>query len=175
MTKAFTLQKPKRSRFSLVDKRTANLLREQFPYTEVPRILFDGVIVNPTPGKEIWITDTTFRDGQPARAPYKPEQIVQLYDYLHRLGGPNGLIRQCEFFVYSTRGREAITGCQELGHRYPEITGWIRANAEDRQSSWLAGDRHPDFGIRLSYFSEAQKESPQNYGRVSGYCQSCSR
>ncbi len=131
MTKAFTLQKPKRSRFSLVDKRTANLLREQFPYTEVPRILFDGVIVNPTPGKEIWITDTTFRDGQQARAPYKPEQIVQLYDYLHRLGGPNGLIRQCEFFVYSTRDREAITGCQELGHRYPEITGWIRANAED--------------------------------------------
>ena len=34
---------------------------------------------------EIWITDTTFRDGQQSRAPYTTEQIVTIYDYLHRL------------------------------------------------------------------------------------------
>ena len=28
---------------------------------------------------EIWITDTTFRDGQQARAPYTVDQIVTLY------------------------------------------------------------------------------------------------
>lgn len=39
---------------------------------------------------EIWITDTTFRDGQQSRAPYSTEQIVTLYDYFHRLGGPKG-------------------------------------------------------------------------------------
>ena len=117
--------------FELVDVRDPNLLREQFPYTDVPRILFDGKDVMPSPAKEIWITDTTFRDGQQARPPYKPEHIVQLYEYLHKLGGPNGVIRQCEFFVYSNRDREAIEGCRQLGHKYPEITGWIRANAED--------------------------------------------
>ncbi|NLF93439.1 MAG: histone-lysine N-methyltransferase [Oligosphaeraceae bacterium] len=131
MSKSFALQKPKPPRFELNEVKTANLLREQFPYTAVPRILFDGVVVPTAPGKDIWITDTTFRDGQQARAPYKPEQIVKIYDYLHKLGGPNGIIRQCEFFVYSKRDREAITGCQELGHTFPEITGWIRANAED--------------------------------------------
>ena len=29
-----------------------------------------------------------------------PEQIVYIYDCFHRLGGPNGIIRQSEFFLY---------------------------------------------------------------------------
>jgi isopropylmalate/homocitrate/citramalate synthase len=95
--------------------------------------LFDGQDVLPSPASDIWITDTTFRDGQQARPPYKPEHIVRIYDMLHQLGGPEGVIRQCEFFVYSQRDRAAIEGCMALGHRYPEITGWIRANAEDFQ------------------------------------------
>lgn len=53
--------------------------------------------------KDIWITDTTFRDGQQSRAPYTTEQIVKIYDYLHELGGPNGMIRASEFFLYSKR------------------------------------------------------------------------
>ena len=117
--------------FPLESVKEANLLREQFPYTEVPRIFFDGVEVPPSFPKEIWITDTTFRDGQQARPPYNPQHIVKIFDGLHRLGGEKGIIRQSEFFVYSKRDREAIEGCQALGHRYPEITGWIRANAQD--------------------------------------------
>ena len=126
-----TLGNGNRHHFDLVDVKEPNLLREQFPYTEVPRILFDGLSPRPCPPKEIWITDTTFRDGQQSRSPYKVEQIVKLYDYMHKLGGPKGVIRQCEFFVYSSRDREAIAACQALGHQYPEITGWIRANADD--------------------------------------------
>ena len=118
-------------RYELEDVRHPNLMREQFPYSDVPRILFEDKYVTPSPASEIWITDTTFRDGQQARPPYTPEHIVNLYDMMHRLGGPNGVIRQCEFFVYSKKDREAIEGCMALGHQYPEITGWIRANAED--------------------------------------------
>ena len=40
-----------------------------------------------------------------SRAPYSTEQIVAIYDYLHRLGGPNGMIRQSEFFLYSQKDR----------------------------------------------------------------------
>ena len=50
---------------------------------------------------------------------------------MSRLGGPYGIIRQTEFFVYSERDREAIARCQELGLRFPEITTWIRASRED--------------------------------------------
>jgi isopropylmalate/homocitrate/citramalate synthase len=117
----------------LVDVKQPNLLREQFPYSEVPRILFENRQVTPSPAKEIWITDTTFRDGQQSRPPYSPEHIEHLYDLMNKLGGPNGIIRQCEFFVYSKKDQEAIERCMALGHQYPEITGWIRANAEDFQ------------------------------------------
>ena len=83
--------------------------------------------------EEIWITDTTFRDGQQSRAPYTAEQIVKIYDYLHRLGGPNGKIRQSEFFLYSKKDRDAVYKCLERGYRFPEVTSWIRANKKDFQ------------------------------------------
>jgi isopropylmalate/homocitrate/citramalate synthase len=50
---------------------------------------------------------------------------------LHRLGGPKGLIRTSEFFLYSEPHKKAVTACLEQGFRYPEITGWIRAHKED--------------------------------------------
>jgi isopropylmalate/homocitrate/citramalate synthase len=117
--------------FELQDAREPELYREQFPYTDIPRILFDGVMVAPSPAREIWITDTTFRDGQQARPPYTPEQIVDLFTLMHRLGGAQGVIRQCEFFVYSKRDRKAVEQCLALGYTFPEVTGWIRANADD--------------------------------------------
>ena len=109
-------------------------MRDLFPYKEVCKIDFDHQTVMLDPAEDMFITDTTFRDGQQARPPYTPEQIVDLYDLMSQLGGPNGVIRQCEFFLYCDEDREAVRRCQELGLRFPEITGWIRATA--RTSSW---------------------------------------
>ena len=81
--------------------------------------------------KDIWITDTSLRDGQQSVEPYSVEQIVNLYKLMSKLGGPYGIIRQTEFFVYSKKDREAIEKCQELGLKFPEITTWIRASKED--------------------------------------------
>jgi len=117
--------------FPLHDVSQARLFREQFPYDSVPRIVFDGQIITPEPPDEIWLTDTTFRDGQQARPPYTPEQIIHLYKLLHKLGGRKGIVRQCEFFLYSKRDRKAVEGCLEKGYKFPEVTGWIRANADD--------------------------------------------
>ncbi len=83
------------------------------------------------PPAEIWITDTTFRDGQQSRPPFSAKHIVDLYEMLHRLGGPEGKIRFSEFFLYTDKDREAATRCLEKGYRYPEVTGWIRANKKD--------------------------------------------
>ncbi len=79
----------------------------------------------------IWITDTSFRDGMQSMAPYEPAQIAHIFKLLSRLGGPNGLIRQSEFFVYTKKDREAIDMCMELGLEFPQITTWIRASKED--------------------------------------------
>ena len=108
-----------------------NLIREQFPYTEVPVCSFDGMSVPMNPIKDFYITDTTFRDGQQARPPYTADQIVKLFDFLHRIGGSNGIIRVSEFFLYSDKDKEAVRKCQELGYEFPIITGWIRALKKD--------------------------------------------
>jgi isopropylmalate/homocitrate/citramalate synthase len=115
----------------LVDVGRPNLYREVFPYTEFPRVIFDKQPVNRDIPNEIWITDTTFRDGQQARPPYTPQQVLRIYDLLHEIDGGTGLIRQSEFFLYSERDRKAVELCKQRGYRFPEITGWIRAVAAD--------------------------------------------
>ena len=88
-------------RYELQDVKEPNLYRDIFPYGEVPKISFNWRVMPMTPAEEIWITDTTFRDGQQSRPPYTVKQITDIYKMLHRLSGPNGIIRQSEFFLYS--------------------------------------------------------------------------
>jgi citrate (Re)-synthase len=117
--------------FTLTSRDSPELYRDQFPYTAIPRIRFDGIEVPINVPDRIWITDTTFRDGQQARPPYTPEQIAHIYALMHKLGGKSGLIRQSEFFIYSERDREALKLCKECGFQFPEITSWIRADRND--------------------------------------------
>jgi isopropylmalate/homocitrate/citramalate synthase len=108
-----------------------NLYKEIFPYTELPKIEFENTQVPMNLPEEIWITDTTFRDGQQAREPYTADQMVHLYDLMHKLGGERGVIKFTEFFLYTRRDREALERCLGLGHEFPKVTAWIRANKRD--------------------------------------------
>ncbi|MCP4613636.1 MAG: 2-isopropylmalate synthase [Planctomycetes bacterium] len=128
-----------KKRHPLVDAKKPNLLEDTYPYSLPPLIRFEGPVVENIDGKavefdfgavkdrDILISDTTFRDGQQARPPYTIDQMVHIYDLLSRLSGPNGVIRQTEFFLYTKNDRETLDKCRSLGHKYPECTGWIRA------------------------------------------------
>ena len=118
-------------KYSLQDVPDPNLYRDIFPYVEIPKVAFNHRRVTLSMPDNIWITDTTFRDGQQSRAPYTAAQIVDMYKMLHRLGGENGIIRQSEFFVYTKKDRDAVEKCLELGYEFPEVTTWIRAKKED--------------------------------------------
>ena len=118
-------------RYTLQDIEEPNLYREMYNYEEVPKVAFNHRRVPINMPEDIWITDTSFRDGQQSMAPYTVKQIVDLYKLMAKLGGPYGLIRQSEFFIYTKKDREAIDKCMELGYTFPEITTWIRANKED--------------------------------------------
>lgn len=124
---------PKRNPLSTVLSEVGEpeLFREVFPYTKVARVPFDGVYVEPRAAEPMFITDTTFRDGQQARPPYTVEQIIAMYDMLHELGGRSGLIRACEYFMYSEKDRRAVEACRSRGYTFPQITGWIRAHHDD--------------------------------------------
>ncbi len=125
------LLEQKSYKYSLQDVSEPNLYREIYPYTEVPRTAFNHRRVPIGMPEDIWITDTSFRDGQQSVEPYTVKQIVDLFQLMSKLGGPYGIIRQTEFFVYSQKDREAVAQCQDLGLRFPEITTWIRASKED--------------------------------------------
>ena len=120
-------------KYQLQDREQPNLYRHLFDYESVPKVSFNHRFVPTCMPKEIWITDTTFRDGQQSTSPFTVEQIVHLFKLMHRLGGPRGIIRQSEFFVYSEKDRESLVRCKDLGYDFPEITTWIRASDKDFQ------------------------------------------
>ena len=118
-------------RYSLQERESPNLQRYLFDYDSVPKVSFNHRYVPVQMPDEIWITDTTFRDGQQSTSPFTAKQLTDLYKLMHKLGGPKGLIRQSEFFVYTEKDRQALQECMDLGYRFPEITTWIRASQKD--------------------------------------------
>jgi len=127
------LLEQKSYKYSLQDIAEPNLQRDIFSEGSVPKVSFNHRRVPLNMPEEIWITDTSLRDGQQSVEPYSVDQIVNIYKLLSKLGGPYGIIRQTEFFIYSKKDRDAIEKCMELGLRFPEITTWIRASKNDFQ------------------------------------------
>ncbi|MEA4927461.1 MAG: 2-isopropylmalate synthase [Candidatus Limiplasma sp.] len=134
--------------YELQDVEEPNLYREIYDYQSIPKIAFNNRLVPINMPDEIWMTDTTFRDGQQSVSPFTPRQIEQLFKYMSRLGGPKGLVRQSEFFLYTDKDREALERCQSLGYQFPEITTWIRANPSDFKLVKAAGVK--ETGILVS-------------------------
>ena len=118
-------------RYKLQDVAEPNLYRQLFDYKSIPKVSFNHRLVPMEMPANIWVTDTTFRDGQQSGSPFTVQQIVDLYKMFSRLGGPKGIIRQSEFFLYTEKDQQAVRACQELGLEFPEITSWIRANKKD--------------------------------------------
>src|SRR6202165_919490 len=152
----------------MLDRPEPNLLRDEFPYSRIPPIRFAAGTVPQAPPADIWITDTTFRDGQQARAPYSVEQIVHLYDLLNPLGGP--VIRQTEFFAYTPVDREAIAACQQRPG--PEVTTWMRASLDDLKAVKTTGVRETrilasasDYHIYLK-MNRTRRRAAEDYGKV---------
>ena len=131
LSNATHLLEQKSYKYQLQDVEEPILYRDIYAYDEIPKIPFNHRRVPIAMPEQVYITDTTFRDGQQSVEPYSVEQIVDLFKLMSRLSGPNGIVRQTEFFVYSKKDREALDKCRELGLQFPEITTWIRASKED--------------------------------------------
>ncbi|HON92478.1 MAG TPA: hypothetical protein PKZ07_13000 [Sedimentisphaerales bacterium] len=173
-----------RRHHNLPDVVRPNLLEDIFPYDLPPKIRFDGPAVEYIDGKpvqfdfstvkdrDIVITDTTFRDGQQSLPPYSVDQMVKIYDLLSRLGGPNGVIRQTEFFLYTKNDRLTLDRCRELGHRYPECTGWIRAVKGDFRLVKEAGLRETGLLTSCSDYHIFHKlKFPSHKACMDSYCE----
>jgi isopropylmalate/homocitrate/citramalate synthase len=152
----------------MLDRSEPNLLRADFPYSRIPPMRFASDAVPQALPDDIWITDTTFRDGQQARAPYSVEQIVHLYDLLNQLGGP--VIRQTEFFAYTPVDREAIAECQTRPG--PEVTTWMRASLDDLKAVQTTGVKETGILVSASDYhiylkmNRTRRQAAEDYGRV---------
>ena len=139
-------------KYSLQDIEEPNLYTQIYDYDEVPKVAFNHRRVPMNMPEDIWITETSFRDGQQSMAPYTVNQIVDLYKLMAKLGGPYGIIRQSEFFIYTKKDREAIDKCMELGYTFPEITTWIRASKEDFKMVKDLGIKETGILVSCSYY-----------------------
>src|SRR3972149_7253079 len=89
-------------------------------YEDLPRIRLPL-------GQEVFISDSTIRDGsQMPGIVMKKRHKIRIYEYLHKIG-----IEELETFVYNERDREAAREMLDIGHEFPEVTGWSRANPRD--------------------------------------------
>ena len=105
-----------------------NLYKEVFPYSELPAARFGSGYDIPD---DIWVSDTTLRDGQQSMRAFTAEQSVRIYKFLNEIDNNTGAVRQAEFFVYSENDRKALLQALELGYEFPEVTTWIRASEND--------------------------------------------
>ncbi len=158
--------------FGICDAPRPNLMRDIFPYSEVPRIRIGRYSPAPSPAEDMFITDSTFRDGQQAMPPLSSRQVGSLFDLLHVLSCPEGVIRYSEFFIYSDRDRHLVDLCRSRGYQYPAVTGWVRASEEDLKLAIDAGFKETgiltsasDYHIYLKLGSN-RKDIAERYLRV---------
>jgi len=167
----------------LVDCTEPDLLEEVFDYSLPPLIRFEGPVIEHIDGqavefdprsvetRDIFITDTTFRDGQQARPPYTGDQMVRIFDLMAKLGGSRGVIRQTEFFLYTKNDRDTLDRCRALGHKYPECTGWIRAVKGDFRLVKEAGLRETGMLTSCSDYHIFQKQKSDRRAAMDLYCE----
>jgi len=100
--------------------------RDVFRYPDLPLIKTHRVRMD-----NIYITDTTLRDGQQGWRPFSVREIVDIYSLLHELTGDSKTIHTSEFFLYTPKDKEAFRKVKELGYEYPKPISWLRATMTD--------------------------------------------
>ena len=155
--------------YTLQDVPEPELYRALYDYKSIPKVAFNERHVPMITPSELWITDTTFRDGQQSTSPFTAEQIVEIYKMLSRLSGEYGIIRQSEFFLYSEKDRAAVEKCQDLGLRFPEVTSWIRANPKDFELVKAMGLRETGILVSCSDYHIFKKMNLTRSGALEKY------
>ena len=154
-------------KYSLQDVAEPNLQRDIYTQGMVPKVPFNHRRVPMNMPEEIWITDTSLRDGQQSVEPYTVDQIVNIYKYLSRLGGPYGIIRQTEFFIYS---KKRPRGARKVHGAGAEVPGDHDLDPRDKGGlSPRARPRHPRDGHprqlqRLPHLQEDENDQKAGHG-----------
>jgi 2-phosphinomethylmalic acid synthase len=104
---------------------------DSFPRDGFPRWL--SIERPPHLPTEVWMSETTHRDGQQGGLPLTAERSCQVYDILCRVTGSSGAIRHAEFFPYRPSDRDGLVYAVSRWRDGAPIepTTWIRARRDD--------------------------------------------
>lgn len=160
-------------KYKCFDVEEPELYRSIYPYESFPVARIEGA---DSFFSDIWVSDTTLRDGQQAMRAFSALQSVQIYQFLHDIDNGEGAIRQSEFFVYSENDRNALLKCLELGYEFPEVTTWIRASKDDFKLIKSLGVTETGMLMSCSdyhifkKFNSTRSETMQNFLDVAELC-----
>jgi 2-phosphinomethylmalic acid synthase len=104
---------------------------EVFPRGDFPR--YDWTEPPADLPHDVWMSETTHRDGQQGGLPLDTPRSIEIYDLLCEVTGASGAIRQAEFFPYRKSDRDALEyAIDRHKNGAPlEPTTWIRGRRED--------------------------------------------
>jgi 2-phosphinomethylmalic acid synthase len=105
---------------------------DSFPRDGFPRYRWENGAPATLP-PEVWLSETTHRDGQQGGVPLTAETSRRVYDILCDVTADSGAIRHAEFFAYRMPDRLALRyAIERFESGAPvEPTTWIRARRED--------------------------------------------
>jgi isopropylmalate/homocitrate/citramalate synthase len=107
---------------------------DSFPRDAFPQYVWEQGAPGELP-REVWLSETTHRDGQQGGLPLTIERSCRIFDLLCEITGRSTAIRHAEFFPYRKSDRDALEYALDR-HRAGapiEPTTWIRARREDVQ------------------------------------------
>jgi isopropylmalate/homocitrate/citramalate synthase len=136
--------------YSLREPEKPQLFREQFPFSELPKLSWNHRQTPMRVPTDVWVCDSTFLTGQRRPQPYTSDQIVHLFELLVRLGGTNGVVRQTEMPIATAEERAALTRCLDRDYVYPVITAHVGGADRDFALARTLGLREAGFPVPAS-------------------------
>ena len=105
---------------------------DTFPRDAFPRYRWEGAAPATLPA-ELWLSETTHRDGQQGGLPLTTGASCRIYDIICDITADSRAIRQAEFFPYRAADLAALRyALERFASGAPvEPTTWIRARRED--------------------------------------------
>lgn len=114
-----------------LNKGAPNFFKDIFSYSQLPQMIIDGIHKDISIPSKLYISDSTFREGQQAVSYLGLDRVLKIFDYLHFIDNNSGTVKYSEFFVYTSYHKKCIEKCLGRGYKFPKVVAWVRAKPDE--------------------------------------------